>query len=315
MKKLTLCILMLLVSFNALSLDRYTITNLVKQLQPAVVTITQNIQSSNSIASGVIVSSDGFVVTNYHAVAGGNKAYVKLADGKTYDATVVSYDEKTDLAVLKMGTYDAFRYVMFANSDKVEVGELVFAIGSPYGFEKSVSMGIISGKNRQTGKIGYEDFLQTDAAINPGNSGGPLFNLDGQLIGINTASLKTGNGIGLAIPSNLVQRVITQLKQKGAVQRPTIGVEVADITRKVQTILNLNTTSGAVVYKIKRGSSAQMVGLMAGDVIISFNESNVNNALEFRKILEHSNVGSMVRMRIIRNNKLINYKIRLQQEK
>ncbi|HAG52991.1 MAG TPA: hypothetical protein DCL21_04300 [Alphaproteobacteria bacterium] len=307
-KALLTLIAICLISFQSSALDRYTITNLVKELKPAVVTVEQSgTFGTSGVASGVVVSSDGYVVTNYHAVEGAKSLRVKFSNKKVYDATVVNYDEKTDLAVLKIGTYDAFPYVNFANSDSVQVGELVFAIGSPYGLEHSVSMGIISGKNRQTGNYGYEDFLQTDASINPGNSGGPLFNLDGYLIGINTANLtQTGgsNGIGLAIPSNLVKRVIIQLQQKGSVKRATIGVEVADINQEVKQLLGLSSYNGAVVHKLLANSPASNAGVVPGDVIVRLNGQEIRSSGQYNKQMEHSRVGSKVRVGILRNGKV-----------
>jgi len=307
-----------LISFQSNALDRYTITNLVKELKPAVITVEQmGNYGTSGVASGVVVSSDGYVVTNYHAVKGARSVSVKFSDKQVFDATVISYDKKTDLAVLKIGSYEAFPYVNFANSDSVQVGELVFAIGSPYGLEHSVSMGIISGKNRSTGRLGYEDFLQTDASINPGNSGGPLFNLDGYLIGINTAGVtQTGgsNGIGFAIPSNLVKRVITQLQQKGSVKRATIGVEVADINQEIKQQLGLSSYHGAVIYKLLPNGPAVNAGVIPGDVIVKFNGQNIQSSGQFNKQIEHARVGSKIRVGILRNGKVHNIVLELIQD-
>lgn len=319
MQKTLLILIASFISVKSFALDRYTVANLVKQLKPAVVTITHGSKGfgrEQSVASGMVVSADGFVATNYHAVEGADIVDIKFNNNKNYKAKVINFDKKTDLAILKIQGYNAFPFVSFGNSDQVQVGELVFAIGSPYGLEHSVSMGIISGKNRaETGK--YQDFLQTDAAINPGNSGGPLFNLDGRLIGINTAGLRPGggnSGIGFAIPSNLVSKVIADLKNNKTVQRAGLAIEVTNITASLKQRLHLDTDNGAIIHKIYRSSPLIVKGLRVGDTVVQFNGQYIQNANQLQKLMNNSRVGQVVRIKFMRGRKIYGVNVKMIKE-
>lgn len=261
------------------------------------------------LGSGVIVSTDGYILTNNHVIENANEITVDLKNGESYEGTVVGRDPQTDIAVVKIDA-DNLQALEIGNSDKVRVGEMVLAIGSPLGdnLAHSFSMGIVSAKERSIGILresqGYEKFIQTDAAINPGNSGGALVNMDGKLVGINSAiaSRSGGNdGIGFAVPSNLAQDIMRSLIENGKVVRAYLGIYGRDIDRTLSQALGLNSTQGIVINSIASDTPAGRAGLKEGDVIKSLNGNPVGSYDSFRASIATSKPGAEVILDIIRD--------------
>jgi len=209
-----------------------------------------------SLGSGFIISSDGYIFTNNHVVEKATKIRVKLATGKEYDAEVKGKDPSTDIALIKINTDNSLPVVKLGNSDKLRIGDWIFAIGNPYGLEHTVTAGIVSAKGRVIGSGPYDNFIQTDASINPGNSGGPLFNLEGEVIGINTAIVAQAHGIGFAIPINTAKGILNDLKSKGSVSRGWLGISVQDITDDIAANMKLKNIKGALVGQVFEGDPA-----------------------------------------------------------
>ncbi|MFA4919324.1 MAG: DegQ family serine endoprotease [Thermodesulfovibrionales bacterium] len=259
-----------------------------------------------SLGSGVIVSADGYIVTNNHVVEKADEIKVTLIDKKTFKGRIVGADPKTDIAIIKIEA-TGLPTLTWGDSDKLQVGEFVLAIGSPYGLSNTVTMGIISAVGRaNVGIADYEDFIQTDAAINPGNSGGPLVNINGELIGINTAIFsRTGGyqGIGFAVPSNMVRLVIDQLLQKGKVTRGWIGVTIQELTPELAQEFGLKKTKGALVSDVGKDSPAAKAGIMRGDVILEFNGREVKDVSSLRNMVAQSKAGSEITLKILRAGK------------
>ncbi len=259
-----------------------------------------------SMGSGVIVSSDGLIVTNNHVVEGADEIKVTLFNRKEYLAEVVGTDPKTDLAVIKIEEKGLLT-VPWGDSEKLEVGEFVLAIGSPFGLARTVTMGIISATGRaNVGIADYEDFIQTDAAINPGNSGGPLVNIRGELIGINTAIFsKSGGyqGIGFAVPSNMVRRVMEQLLKDGRVSRGWFGVTIQDITPEIADHFGLAEVRGALVGDVMPDSPADKAGISRGDVVLEFNGKIIDDVSSLRNIVASTIAGSRVSVVLLRDGK------------
>ena len=237
------------------------------------------------MGTGVIVSSDGFILTNNHVVQGANEVKVTLSDSSQFDAQIIGADEQTDVAVLKIET-DGLFAAELGNSDQIEVGEWVVAIGSPFGLKQTVTSGILSAKGRANmGLAEYEDFLQTDAAINPGNSGGPLVNLRGQVIGINTAiASRSGGsmGVGFAIPSNMAQTVMQRIRTDGRVERGFLAISIRNLDDDIASELGFPGTQGVLVHRPQPGGPADQAGVETGDVILAFNGKQVRNINELR---------------------------------
>ncbi len=257
------------------------------------------------LGSGVIISQDGYIVTNNHVVQDADELKVSLADGRDMKAEIVGTDKATDLAVLKVKA-DGLTPAMLGNSDQVEVGHWVLAIGSPMGFDQTVTAGIISAKGRLVGVTngGYEDFLQTDAAINPGNSGGPLVNLQGEVIGINTAiASRTGGnmGIGFAVPANMVKMVSEQILQGGKVVRGRIGAAIQDLTEDLAQSFNFPTRDGALVGDVVPGSPAAKAGLKSGDIVISYQGKPVKSSSQFRNAVAATPPGTKAQVEYVRD--------------
>jgi serine protease Do len=237
------------------------------------------------LGSGVIVSSDGYIVTNNHVVRGADELSVNLADGRKLDAKVIGTDSATDLAVLKVEA-TGLTAAKLGSSDAMEVGDWVIALGTPFGLEQTVTAGIISAKGRSSvGITDYEDFLQTDAAINPGNSGGPLVNMNGEVVGINTAiASRTGayNGIGFAIPSKMVKQVMHSIMENGHVERGWLGAAIQDLNEDLAKSFGFDSTDGVLVGDVVKGSPAEKAGLKAGDIVLTFNGKAMHDANELR---------------------------------
>lgn len=264
--------------------------------------------------SGFFVSSDGYIVTNYHVVKDASKITIVLNDGREFPASVSGSDPRTDLAVLKINETN-LPYLSFGDSDELEVGEWVVAIGSPCALESSLTVGVVSAKGRQDlGITSLEDFIQTDAAINPGNSGGPLLNMNGHVIGVNTAILsRTGGymGIGFSIPSHMVQNVIDQIMNSGGVHRAYLGVILQQIDKELADALGLDKPDGVLVSDIMKDSPAAKGGLQQGDVILQYNDKAIKNVAKFRNDIALMNPGQTVSLKILRNNAPLDLKIAL----
>ena len=269
-------------------------------------------QKEHALGSGVIISKNGYIVTNNHVVSGATKIIVKTSDGKKYTAKLIGTDPGTDIAVIKIEAKN-LKPVTFANSDKTKVGDIVLAIGEPFGLGESVTHGIISAKNRTSiGLNSYENFIQTDAAINPGNSGGALVDIKGRLIGINSAIISRSggnNGIGFAIPSNMVKFVVTSLIDKGKVERGYLGVMISNIDSSKAKLYGID--HGVLINKVQKGSAAEKAGLKAGDIIVGVNGEEVKNAGELRNKIAFKGAGADVNLKIYRNGRYITIKAKL----
>jgi serine protease Do len=265
-----------------------------------------------SLGSGVIVSPDGYIITNNHVVEKSDDIKVTLVDRRTFKGTIVGADPKTDIAILKIDA-GSLMTLKWGDSDKLQVGEFVLAIGSPYGLSNTVTMGIISAVGRaNVGIADYEDFIQTDAAINPGNSGGPLVNIQGELIGINTAIFsRTGGyqGIGFAVPSNMVRLIMDQLIQKGMVTRGWIGVTIQELTPELAQEFKLKQSGGALVSDVAKDSPAAKAGIMRGDVILEFNGKQVKDVSSLRNMVAQSKSGTEISMKVLRAGREFTVKI------
>jgi serine protease Do len=259
-----------------------------------------------SLGSGVIVSPDGIVITNNHVVEEAAEVQVYLADGREIDAKLVGTDPATDLAVLKIDGHD-FPTIPFGNSDSADIGDVVLALGNPFGLGQTVTMGIISAKGRaNVGLVDYEDFIQTDAAINPGNSGGPLVNINGKLIGINTAiASRSGGfqGIGFAVPSNMAFNVMTSLLKEGKVVRGWLGVTIQNVTQDLAKAMGFSTSSGALVGDVVADSPADKAGLKSGDLITAVDGKTIKSTSQLRNYIAESAPGTIARVTILRDGK------------
>ncbi|MEK7691143.1 MAG: trypsin-like peptidase domain-containing protein, partial [Bdellovibrionota bacterium] len=263
---------------------------------------------ASSLGTGFIVDSEaGYVVTNHHVVAHASEVNVVLHDKRTFRAKVLGMDEKLDLALLQLRTKDRkvpqnLVSVPFADSDKVRIAESVFAVGNPFGLQHTVTTGIISAKNRTIGQGPFDNFLQTDASINPGNSGGPLFNLKGEVIGINTQIIsRTGqsSGVGLAIPANDAKAAIPDFKRYGRIPRPWLGILAETVTPAMAEYYNLPTDSGILVFKLVQGGPAHAVGVKTGDIITAFDGVQVSDQLELERSLVKKRPGTEAALRIL----------------
>jgi serine protease Do len=236
-------------------------------------------QPVQGLGSGFIISTDGQIVTNNHVVEGADKVTVKLSDGRSFEAKVVGSDPLTDIALLKIEADVDLPAVKFGSSDSMRVGDEVVAMGNPFGLGGTVTTGIISAKSRNINAGPYDDFIQTDAAINRGNSGGPLFNNDGEVIGVNTAILSPGGGsvgIGFSVPSDLVQNIVADLADDGSITRGWLGVQIRPMTDEIAQVLGYDAPKGAVIEAISDDSPAQKAGLKKGDIILSFNGTAID---------------------------------------
>ena len=257
-----------------------------------------------SLGSGFIISSDGYIFTNNHVVERADKIRIKLADGKEYDAEIKGQDANTDIALLKINpAAHSLPVVKIGNSDKLRVGDSVFAIGNPFGLEQTVTAGIVSAKGRVIGSGPYDNFIQTDASINPGNSGGPLFNLDGDVVGINTAIVARGQGIGFAIPINTAKDMLKDLKTKGRVIRGWLGVAVQDITREIAESLKLKDIRGALVGDVIKGEPAEKAGIRTGDIIIAIDARKIQDTAELLRTVAVIPVGKKVIVAVLRDGR------------
>ncbi len=256
-----------------------------------------------SLGSGFIISNDGYIFTNNHVVEQADKILVKISDGKEYDAKVIGRDANTDIALIKIKADNSLPVADIGDSDQVKVGEWVIAIGNPFGLEATVTAGIVSAKGRVIGAGPYDNFIQTDASINPGNSGGPLFNMEGKVIGINTAIVAQGQGIGFAIPINMAKSIFNELKTKGKVTRGWLGVSVQDITEDMARNLNYKARSGALVSEVFKGDPADQAGIKVGDIIIDINGKAIKDMHELLLTIAGLSVGDKAKMKVLRDGK------------
>jgi serine protease Do len=253
--------------------------------------------------SGVIISEDGTILTNNHVVEGAKEVEVILADQRQMKAKVVGRDPKTDLAVLKIDAGKSLPAASMGDSGQLQVGDWVIAIGNPFGLNHTVTSGIVSAKGRVIGAGPYDDFIQTDASINPGNSGGPLFNMKGEVVGINTAILPNGQGIGFAIPINTAKPLIPQLVSKGGVTRGYLGVSIQSVSSDLAAALKLESGKGALVADVVSGGPADRAGIKRGDVIVSFDGKTVEDSHELPAMVAATPVGNEVSVVVMRDGK------------
>jgi len=259
----------------------------------------------HALGSGFIISADGYVVTNNHVVQEASEVVVKLRNGKEYKAKVIGTDEKLDVGLLKIDA-KGLHTVHLGDSDKLRVGDWVVAIGNPFGLEQTVTAGIVSAKGRVIGAGPYDSFIQTDAAINPGNSGGPLFNAQGEVVGINTAiySRSGGNiGIGFAIPIGMAGSVIHELRETGHVTRARLGVYIGEVDKETMQALGLKDKSGALVRQVENGSAADKAGIKAGDVVVAAGGTPIKNVHDLPMAIASHHPGDKVEIRLVRDGK------------
>ena len=273
-------------------------------------------RKASALGSGFIINANGIVVTNNHVIKDAEDIIVRVegdTEYKEYKAKVIGADPLSDIAVLKIESSDKFVPVKFGDSDKARIGDWVIAIGNPLGLSGTVTSGIISARNRNIGLSRYEDYIQTDASINQGNSGGPLFNMEGDVIGINTAILgREGNiGIGFSIPSNSAKKVIDQLIEFGETKRGWLGVRIQQVTKEIAEVEKLGEPRGALVASVAENSPSDKAGVKAGDIILEFDGTKIKEMVELPKIVAQTKVGKTVKVRIWRNKKELTKQITL----
>ena len=343
---LILIVLILPISFAHAKMVPSSFADLAEKLMPSVVNIasTQTIRTTSNpfpfefpegspfedmfkefnqprerkatgLGSGFIIDGKGIVVTNNHVIQGAEDIVVSVNGSKEYKAKVIGKDPYMDLAVLQIESDEKFIPVSFGDSDKARVGDWVIAIGNPYGFGGTVTTGIISSRNRDIGLTRYDDFIQTDASINVGNSGGPLFDLNGKVVGINTAIIAPGRsgsiGIGFAIPSNSASKVIEQLIEFGETKRGWLGVRIQVVTEEIAEVEKLEKPEGALVANVSEGSPAAKGGIKPGDIILEFDGKKVDTMRTLPKLVAQTKVGKRVEVKIWRNQQLISKKVLL----
>jgi serine protease Do len=256
---------------------------------------------SQSLGSGFILDEEGYVITNNHVVENADEILVRLSDEHEFQATVVGTDPKTDLALIRFEPKDVTLHpVTLGDSDAVKIGDWVLAIGNPFGYGHTVTAGIVSAKGRMIGAGPYDNFLQTDAAINPGNSGGPLFDMQGRVVGINTAIVAGGTGIGFATPVNLAKEVVSQLKDKGKVTRGWLGVMIQEVSPELANQFGLEEAKGALVAEVSSGGPADEAGLQRGDVILTFDGVSVDKMHQLPRLVAQREPGKNVEVGVLR---------------
>ncbi|MBI4212178.1 MAG: DegQ family serine endoprotease [Deltaproteobacteria bacterium] len=257
-------------------------------------------QRQRSLGSGVIIDKDGTILTNSHVIAGADEIEVKLADGRSLKAEVAGADERTDIAVIKVKAKADLPFVPLGDSDRVRPGDWAMAIGNPFGLEHTVTVGVVSATGRVIGGGPYAKFIQTDASINPGNSGGPLFNLNGEVIGINTMIYATGQGIGFAIPVNLAKKIAPQLSKGGAISRGWLGVSIQEMSDDLAKSFGLDRAEGALIAEVFKGSPAEKAGLQRGDIVTTFDGQLVKDPYDLSLAVGATDTGKTVNVEILR---------------
>ncbi len=264
-----------------------------------------------ALGSGVIVSQDGYILTNNHVVADADKIMVKLKDGREVEAELKGRDPKTDLALIKLKKKGHWPAIALGDSDRLRVGDWVMAIGNPFGLEHTVTAGIVSAKGRIIGAGPYDDFIQTDASINPGNSGGPLVNLKGELVGINTAIVPQGQGIGFAIPVNLAKNIMEQLRKNGRVIRGWLGVYIQPLSPELAAQFKLPADKGALVADVIKDGPAEKAGIKRGDVIVAYDGQEVKSAHDLPRLVAQTPVGREVKVKLVRQGRELTLAVKI----
>jgi serine protease Do len=264
-----------------------------------------------SVGSGFIIDKSGYVVTNNHVIENADKISVKLDDDMEFDAEVVGRDPNTDIALLKVTVDHDLPFIKLGDSKKLKIGQWVVAIGSPFGLERTVTAGIVSAKGRVIGSGPYDDFIQTDASINPGNSGGPLLNMDGEVVGINTAIIASATGIGFAIPINLAEGIIAQLKSEGEVTRGWLGVAIQDLTGEMAEYYGLKDRKGVLVADVFKGDPAEQAGIRAKDIILEVNGQKIETSRQLTSMIAGLKVGEVASVEVFRDRKIKTFSIKL----
>jgi serine protease Do len=268
-----------------------------------------------SLGSGFILSEDGYIFTNNHVVEQSDKIIVKLSDGREYSAKIIGRDAKTDIALIKIKPNESLPVAEIGDSDKLRVGEWVIAIGNPFGLEQTVTAGIVSAKGRVIGAGPYDNFIQTDASINPGNSGGPLFNMEGKVVGINTAIVAHGQGIGFAIPISMAKTILPDLKAKGKVTRGWLGIAVQDITEDMAKSLQLKERHGAMISEAFKDNPADRAGLRAGDIVTEINGKKVKDTHDLLLTIASFHVGEKITVKVLRDGKELTFQVVVSERK
>jgi serine protease Do len=263
------------------------------------------------VGSGFVMNRDGYILTNNHVVENADQIKVKLANGKEYDGKIVGRDPKTDLALIKIKASSDLQPLNLGNSDNLKVGSWVVAVGSPFGLEQTVTAGIVSAKGRVIGSGPYDNFIQTDASINPGNSGGPLINMKGEVVGINTAIIASGQGIGFAIPINMAKEIAPQLQEKGHVTRGWLGVSIQEVTPALAKSFDLKEKKGALVAQVISGSPAEKAGIEQGDVIVEFDGKEVTDSKDLPRMVASTPIGKAVTIKLLRNGKALDRQVKV----
>lgn len=303
-----------------------TFAKLAKRLKPSVVNIV-SVHPGRQIqlrrgrlmeqpvegqGSGVIISPDGLVLTNNHVVANATELKVTLMDDRELPAKVIGTDPGTDLALLKLETKEPLPAARLGDSSRLEVGDWVMAIGNPFGLEATVTVGVLSGSGRTLGSSPYDEFLQTDAAINPGNSGGPLFNTAGEVVGINTAIMSSGQGIGFAIPINLAKDIAAQLQNQGKVVRGFVGIGIAPLTEEIRQELKLDSkVQGALVASVVPGGPAEKAGAQEADVVTGLNGRKIVSDRDLLNQIASARVGSTAELEVVREGRELTLKVQI----
>ena len=265
-----------------------------------------------SLGSGFLIDDQGYIVTNNHVVEDADQIKVRLYDETEYDAKIVGRDPKTDIALIKIeNNGDDLKPLKLGNSDSLPVGSWVLAIGSPFGLEQTVTAGIVSAKGRIIGSGPYDDFIQTDASINPGNSGGPLLNLAGEVVGINTAIVASGQGIGFAIPINLADGIIAQLKDTGEVSRGWLGVGIQNLTPELSEYYGIDRKEGVLVTQVYEGDPADEAGIREGDIIVGIDGREIKTSRELSRFVAEAGVGSKLKIGLIRDGREKTVRVKL----
>jgi serine protease Do len=268
-------------------------------------------RKSQGVGTGCIISQDGYILTNNHVIEGADQIKVKMSDGKEFDGRIIGRDPKTDLALVKIDGASGLKPLKLGDSDALNVGNWVVAVGSPFGLEQTVTAGIVSAKGRVIGSGPYDNFIQTDASINPGNSGGPLVNMQAEVVGINTAIIASGQGIGFAIPINMAKEIAPQLQKTGHVTRGLLGVNIQDLTPELAKSFGLKDTHGALVAKVAPDGPADKAGILQGDVVVKFNGREVMAAKDLSRIVAGTPVGETVALQVIREGKTVDLRAKV----
>ena len=268
----------------------------------------RNAQPTQALGSGFVIDEDGIIVTNNHVVEGADKLSVTLKDGREFDATLLGTDPKTDLAVLKIDAGGKLPSVKWGNSDKLRVGDPVFAVGAPFGLSGSVTSGIVSARGRDIGAGPYDDFIQVDAPINKGNSGGPLFDAQGNVVGVNTAIYSPSGGsvgIGFSIPAELAKPIVSEIAANGQVERGWLGVSIQNVTNDIAESLGLDKAKGVIVDSVQDNSPAQQAGVKSGDVIIGFGDTEIGDVGDLTLAVADAEIGKNTEMKVYRGGKTV----------